>query len=127
MYITTDDGATWDRMGDGLPMVSVRDMYIAKNQDFIRVATYGRGLWEIYPSATAGHGSLGDGDYDRNLELDWIDVAAMSARLGETPEMTTPPLYSWIMDMTGAGSDPPVQSIDAADLTALLAKFGDHP
>jgi hypothetical protein len=51
----------------------------------------------------------------------------MAARLGETPATTSPPLYSWIMDMTGADSDPPVSAIDDADLESLLAKFGGHP
>lgn len=127
VYVTTDDAATWNRMGDGFPMVPVRDMYVAKNQEFIRVATYGRGLWEIYPSADANHGAPGNGDYDRNLKLDWIDLAAMSTRLGVTPATTIAPLYSWIMDISGAGSDPPVQAIDSADLDALLANFGGHP
>ncbi len=127
VYITLDSGATWNRMGDGLPMVPVRDMYVAQNQDFIRVATYGRGLWEIYPSAGAGHGAPGNGDYDRNLQLDWIDLGAMSARQGVTPEQTTAPLYSWIMDITAGGGNPPVQAIDADDLDAFLAKFGGHP
>ncbi len=127
VYISTDDGATWDRLGQGFPMVPARDLYIAKNQEFIRVATYGRGLWEIYPSATASHGAAGNGDYDRNLLIDWTDVAAMASRLGTTPATTTAPLYTWIEDVTGAGSIPPVQAIDDADLNALLAKFGDHP
>ncbi len=127
VYITIDSGATWNRMGEGLPMVPVRDMYVARNQDFIRVATYGRGLWEIYPSAGAGHGAPGNGDYDRNLQLDWIDLGAMATRQGVTPEKTVAPLYSWIMDLTGDGASPPVQAIDAKDLAAFLAKFGGHP
>jgi hypothetical protein len=127
VYISTDDGANWDRLGLGLPVVPARDLYVARNQDFIRVATYGRGLWEIYPSATASQGSVGNGDYDRNLQIDWADLGAMSARLGTTPATATAPLYSWIEDLTGVGSASPLQAIDAADLTALLAKFGDHP
>ena len=127
VYITTDDGATWNRMGDNLPMVSVRDLYVAKNQELIRAATYGRGMWEIYPSAGASHGVPGNGDYDRNLRIDWIDLGAMAARLGETPTTATPPLYSWILDITGGDSDPPVQAITDADLAALLARFGGHP
>ncbi len=126
VYITTDSGATWNRMGDGLPMVPVRDIYVARNQDFIRVATYGRGLWEIYPSAGAGHGAPGNGDYDRNLQLDWIDLAAMAVRQDVTPERTVAPLYSWIMDLNGGGASAPVQAIDAQDLAAFLAKFGGH-
>jgi len=127
IYISTDNGATWNRMGEGFPVVPVRDIYVAKNQDFIRVATYGRGLWEIYPSAAVNHGAPGNGDYDRNLQLDWIDLAAMSSRLGVTPAATTQPFYSWIMDITGAGMNPPLQQIDESDLTALLGSFGGHP
>jgi hypothetical protein len=127
VYITLDDGATWNRMGDNLPMVSVRDLYIAKNQEFIRAATYGRGVWEIYPSAGVSEGAPGNGDYDRNLQIDWVDVGAMAARLGETPATMTPPLYSWILDITGADSDPPVQAITDADFAALLTRFGGHP
>jgi len=126
VYFTTDDGVTWNRMGDNFPMIPVRDLYVAKNQEFIRAATYGRGLWEIYPSATANQGSPGNGDYDRNLVIDWVDVGAMSARLGVTPAMTTPPYYSWILDMTPT-SDPPVAAIDDGDLNALLGTFGGHP
>ena len=127
VYISSDDGATWDRMGDGLPMVPVRDIYVARNQDFIRVATYGRGLWEIYPSSSENPGATGDGDYDRNLRLDWVDLAAMSTRLGVTPASTSRPFYSWILDMTSYGVDPPVAAIDDNDLTTLLAGFGGHP
>jgi hypothetical protein len=113
-------------MGDNLPMVSVRDLYIAKNQEFIRAATYGRGVWEIYPSSGVSQGAPGNGDYDRNLRIDWVDVGAMAARLGETPATTASPLYSWILDITSE-NDPPVQSITDADLAALLTRFGGHP
>jgi hypothetical protein len=126
VYFSTDDAATWNRMGEGFPMVPARDLYVARNQDFIRVATYGRGLWEIYPSAAANQGTPGNGDFDRNLGFDWVDLAAMSSRIGVTPATTTAPLYSWIMDITGSGS-PPTQNIDDADLAALLARFGGRP
>jgi hypothetical protein len=127
VYFSLDDGATWDRMGDGFPMVPARDIYVAKNQDFIRVATYGRGLWEIYPSANANQGALGNGDFDQNLRLDWVDLGAMSARVGRTPADTSQPFYSWIMDMTGGADDPPLQKIDNEDLSTLLVRFGGHP
>jgi hypothetical protein len=126
MYISLDDGATWDRMGDGFPMVPVRDMYIAKNQEFIRVATYGRGFWEIYPSAMANQGVFGNGDYDRNLRIDWVDLAAMASRQGVSPAIQTAPFYTWLLDMTGMGGTS-YQSIDGSDLDALLKKFGGHP
>lgn len=127
VYVSNDNGATWDRMGIGLPMVRVTDIYVARNQGFIRIATYGRGMWEIYPSANANQGANGNGDYDRNQQLDWADLAALASRLGTTPATATQPYYTWICDMTGAGATPPVQSIDDNDLQALLAKFGGNP
>ena len=126
VYLTTDDGATWNRMGDNFPMVAVRDLFIARNQEFIRAATYGRGMWEIYPSSGASQGAPGNGDYDRNLRIDWVDLGAMASRLGETPATSTPPLFSWILDIA-ADSDPPVQAITDSDLAALLSRFGGHP
>ncbi len=126
VYFSTDDALTWNRMGDGFPMVPARDLYVARNQDFIRVATYGRGLWEIYPSADANQGTPGNGDYDRNLKIDWVDLGAMASRLGTTPAGATAPLYTWILDIAGSGS-PPTQKIDDADLSALLASFGGLP
>jgi hypothetical protein len=126
VYITTDDGADWDRMGVGLPIISTRDIYVAKNQGFIRAATYGRGIWEIYPSAAESSGTPGNGDFDRNLAINWIDVAALSARLGETPMDTTPPYYTWIDDIVQSATDPTAQ-IDDGDLAALLDKFAGQP
>jgi hypothetical protein len=128
VYVSIDDGASWDRMGEGFPIIPARDLYVAKNQEFIRVATYGRGIWEIYPSATASQGTPGNGDYDRNLVIDWIDLAATASRLGVTPATTTQPFYSWLLDTAIEPNEPlPVQIIGDADLRALLAKLGGHP
>jgi hypothetical protein len=85
-------------------------------------------MWEIYPSATANQGAPGNGDYDRNLRYDWVDLGAMASRLGTTPATTAPPLYTWIDDITSdTGVATPEQQIDDADLTALLALFGGQP
>ncbi len=126
VYVTTDDGSNWSRMGIGLPVVQVRDLYVAKNQEFIRAATWGRGLWEIYPSANAHRGTPGNGDYDRNQVIDWIDVAATASRMGTTPVTALPPLYTWIMDVADA-STTPTQRIDLTDLNAILGKLGGRP
>jgi len=47
LYRSTDGGANWSLFGAGLPTVEVSDIYIPPNGSFIRVATYGRGIWEI--------------------------------------------------------------------------------
>ena len=121
LYRSADQGKTWSRYGVGLPMVRVSDLFIGKASGILRVSTYGRGLWEIYPNATL-KGVDGDGDWDRNLAIDGIDLAALASRMGATPAGTTAPLYDFHSDLTGTTS-----AIDDNDLTALLAKFGQHP
>lgn len=45
MYVSTDEGVTWNPYGTGLPKVAV--FGIAKASDgTIRIATHGRGMWE---------------------------------------------------------------------------------
>ena len=46
VYDTTDGGASWHLYGSGLPMVVVSDLYMPTDGSFLRVATYGRGVWE---------------------------------------------------------------------------------
>lgn len=122
VYQTTDMGKTWHRYGVGLPMVRIVEIRIAKNSGLMRVGTYGRGLWEIYPNATAVSGVRGDGDWDRNLAIDFLDLGATASRLGATPATTTQPYYDWHLDQSGAPN-----SIGDEDLTAVLGKFGSHP
>ncbi|MFN8010567.1 MAG: hypothetical protein U0P81_04105 [Holophagaceae bacterium] len=47
LYRSTDGGASWSRYGTGLPLVGVRDLYVDPARQFLRVATWGRGLWEL--------------------------------------------------------------------------------
>lgn len=53
LYASTDHGQSWSRHGQGLPMVGVRDMYQAPDASFLRVATFGRGVWELQGAASA--------------------------------------------------------------------------
>jgi len=47
VYRTTDGGASWARFGSNLPFVEVDDLYLSPDGSFLRVATFGRGVWEI--------------------------------------------------------------------------------
>ena len=47
IYRTTDGGANWSPYGNGLPTVRVNDVYMPPDGSFIRIATYGRGMWEL--------------------------------------------------------------------------------
>ncbi|WP_257306734.1 dockerin type I domain-containing protein [Geothrix campi] len=47
VYVSSNGGSTWSRFGSNLPLVAVRDLYVAPDGSFLRAATYGRGVWEI--------------------------------------------------------------------------------
>jgi hypothetical protein len=47
IYRTVDGGANWEPYGNGLPTVRVNDIYMPPDGGFIRLATYGRGVWEL--------------------------------------------------------------------------------
>ena len=47
LYKSTDGGENWSRFGAGLPLVSVTDIYVSPDSSLVRVATYGRGIWEL--------------------------------------------------------------------------------
>jgi hypothetical protein len=47
VYVSSNGGTSWARFGSGLPMVAVRDLYLASDGSFIRAATFGRGVWEV--------------------------------------------------------------------------------
>jgi hypothetical protein len=46
VYETTDGGASWHLYGAGLPIVVVSDLYMPPDGSYLRVSTYGRGVWE---------------------------------------------------------------------------------
>lgn len=127
VYRSKDGGDTWERFGAGLPLVRVTDLNFAANGSLLRIATYGRGAWEIYPSSAALQGVAGDGDFDRNLRIDYRDLGALASRMGTDPSTPGWPTYSWISDLAPGTATPAVAGIDDADLSALLARFGDHP
>ena len=122
VYRTTNQGATWERYGVGLPLVRVTDMFVGRTGGLLRVSTFGRGLWEIYPSATAERGVAGNGDYDRNGQLDFVDLLATANRLGTTPATESKPYYDWNQDLVGTAN-----AVDDQDLTQLLTRYGGRP
>ncbi len=47
VYHSSDGGANWTPYGVGLPRVAVFDVKISNVQRYLRIATHGRGIWEI--------------------------------------------------------------------------------
>jgi hypothetical protein len=122
VYRSTDGGNTWTRFGIGMPMVRVTDLFISQSGALMRAATFGRGLWEIYPSATAEKGVSGTGDWDRNQQIDFVDLLSTASRLGTTPATGSAPFYDWNLDLKGS-----VNAIEDEDLEQLLTRFGGRP
>jgi hypothetical protein len=124
VYRTTDLGQTWVRYGSNLPMVRVQDLFVARNGSLVRVAMYGRGIWEIYPRSDGFGGRTGRGDFDGNGSIDFLDVLNLTNRLTLTPTATDVPIYDAEMNLTESGAG---TTLDDNDLQALLAKFGGAP
>jgi photosystem II stability/assembly factor-like uncharacterized protein len=47
LYRSSDSGATWSRFGTGLPAVSVWDIAILPDGSMMRIASHGRGFFEL--------------------------------------------------------------------------------
>ncbi len=47
VFRSNDRGATWSRLGAGLPATSVQDLQVRADGSVVRIATYGRGVWEL--------------------------------------------------------------------------------
>jgi len=117
LYRTTDGGTTWAPYGTGLPAVRVTDVRVSKNGSLVRVSTYGRGVWEIYPNSEPPV-AAGTGDFNRTKVVDFFNLASLAARMGSTPSATSNLIYDSAVDVDGTGT------IDDADVSALTAKFG---
>jgi hypothetical protein len=47
VYRTSDGGNSWSAFSNGLPTVRVNDIYMPPDGSSTRIATYGRGVWEL--------------------------------------------------------------------------------
>jgi len=59
VFRSTNGGVSWAAFGTGLPNVRVNDIYMPPDGSFVRIATYGRGNWEL-PSLTFAGATLSD-------------------------------------------------------------------
>ena len=82
VYSTTNGGASWEPHGFGLPTVRVNDIYMPPDGGFVRIATYGRGIWEL-PQIEFVSASLRDDDRscDRDGVLDNGETGSLKITL----------------------------------------------
>ncbi len=58
VYRTTNGGSSWSVFGAGLPQGRATDIWVAPDSSSIRVATWGRGVWEMVNTPVAGTVSI---------------------------------------------------------------------
>jgi photosystem II stability/assembly factor-like uncharacterized protein len=46
VFVSRNSGDTWAPLGGGLPIAIVNDMYMPEDGSFLRIATFGRGIWD---------------------------------------------------------------------------------
>ena len=119
LYITRDGGGSFTR-APGLPLVRVDDICVSPASSNMKVATFGRGFWQLNTAAGgAAGGTRGRGDLNFDQRLDAFDLIDLASVLGTTNQS---PGYRPEADIVGT-----TNAIDDADLTAFLARFGGTP
>jgi hypothetical protein len=120
LYRSVNGGANWTRHGgSSLPLVSVTEINVALDSSALRISTFGRGFWELYPNANAPAGVFGNGDFDHDQVIDAFDIVREAILLGTTAADAD---YDPVGNLIGA-----TNAIDGADFTALVAKMGSRP
>src|SRR6266404_859089 len=89
VFNSTDGGANWSQFGTGLPHVAVFDMAIQNPNRVLRIATHGRGLWEISLAAapptiqfSSSSYTVNEGDGRVNITLTRSGDTTSSASVG---------------------------------------------
>src|SRR5206468_5141925 len=82
VYVSQNGGTSWTPFGSGLPRVAVFDMEFQARSNpgvrVLRIATHGRGIWEIIPlGPTAAPGSIGG----QITMADGLPLAGVTMRL----------------------------------------------
>ena len=107
VYRSTDGGGSWAPFGTGLPSVSVRDIYMPPDGSFIRIATYGRGFWEL-PSLTYVSSTLVDdvNSCNHNGSLDNGETGTLAITLHNDSSATLSSITATITSTNPAVSFP---------------------
>jgi hypothetical protein len=124
VYSSTDGGANWIPFGTGLPRVAVFDMAIQNNFRLLRIATHGRGIWEISLSSSSLFRRRSDFDSDLRTELGFYRNGLWGfLKSGQSFGLASAQFFSW----GGAGLPPIVGDFDGdgkADLGYVAPPAG---
>ncbi|HKQ05986.1 MAG TPA: VCBS repeat-containing protein [Blastocatellia bacterium] len=103
VYRSTDGGANWTPFSNGLPRVAVFDMAIQNSNRVLRIATHGRGIWEMSLSAFGYYRHKADFDNDLRSEIGYYRDGSWGLLLsGQSYSFGSSQFFSW----GGAGKAP---------------------
>ena len=84
LYRSTDGGITWARFGDGLPAASVHDIRVLPDGSMLRVATHGRGVWQLaIPTPSNRPPTIALSQPAGNVSISTGDTVALRAEISD--------------------------------------------
>jgi hypothetical protein len=98
VYFSANQGTTWSRYGHGLPMVQVRDLYVAPDGSYMRAATHGRGVWEM-EGITSGYAPV-----ISSHPANRVIAVGQSATFGAVAIGIPAPTVQWQVSVNGGSS-----------------------
>lgn len=85
VFVSTNGGQSWNPFGTGLPRVAVFDMAVQAPNRLLRIATHGRGLWEIPAAKTLASVTL-----SVPASATYGDNVTFTATVGSNGALSTP-------------------------------------
>ncbi len=85
VFISTNGGNSWNPFGTGLPRVAVFDMALQNANRILKIATHGRGAWEIQAAKTVAQVTL-----NAPATATYGDNVTFTATIGANGALATP-------------------------------------
>jgi photosystem II stability/assembly factor-like uncharacterized protein len=132
VYLSEDAGANWSPYGAGLPRAAVFDMAIQPTSHTLRVATHGRGMWEIPVQFTiSGHVANGVNGLDvQNTTMTLTGDSAdsvLTAAAGNYTFVDIPAGGNYTVTPSRAPTANGLESLDASFVTRWVTGLDPAP
>jgi hypothetical protein len=124
VYNSTNGGNTWNAYGSGLPRVAVFDLKVTAKRT-VRLATHGRGMWEIaaVPAGLVASTTLSSSSSNPNVGTN----LTLTAKVIAVSPGTTPTGTVGIIDLNGGGlGSATLDATGTATLSTASLPAGTH-